>query len=192
MVENSIKVSSDQSTLRSPLPVQDIGFWYLVFTKPKQEAVARDNLLNQGYDVYLPLFKKVIKTRVDSQESMSVVREPMFPRYVFFRPRNTSQSIASSRSTRGVSSLVCFGFIPATLSNEVIEEVRISELKREQADLAEISPFQPGLRARIREKGLKNFEGLIISTSSKRVTMLVEILGRHNEVAVDHGKLELI
>ena len=32
--------------------------WYLAYTKPKQESVALFNLEQQGFEAYLPLFKK--------------------------------------------------------------------------------------------------------------------------------------
>ncbi|MCI0507213.1 MAG: transcription/translation regulatory transformer protein RfaH, partial [Gammaproteobacteria bacterium] len=29
-------------------------YWYTVHTKPRQEAIAEENLLRQGFTVYLP------------------------------------------------------------------------------------------------------------------------------------------
>ena len=36
--------------------------WYLAYTKPRQETVAHSNLEQQGFEAYLPLFKKFKKT----------------------------------------------------------------------------------------------------------------------------------
>lgn len=181
-----------RTELNDALPIVDMTRWYLAFSKPKQEELARQQLVNQGYEAYLPLFKKLGKPRsTGSQESAALVREPMFPRYVFFKPGVATQSIAAARSTRGVTTLVSFGFVPATVSDDLIDAIRALELEREQADLDHISPYQPGTRVRLRERGLQGLEGLVVSVSSKRVTLLLEILGREKELTVEHSKLEL-
>lgn len=185
-------VPTGYATSHNGLPAVDMTRWYVAFSKPKQEELARQQLMNQGFEAYLPLFKKVGKPRAADPHGTLIVREPMFPRYVFFKPGLATQSVAAARSTRGVTSLVSFGFILATVSDELIDAIRALEFEREQSDLAQITPFQPGTRVRLREKGLQCLEGLVVSVSSKRVTLLLEILGRQKEVCVDHTKLELV
>ncbi len=181
----------DASGNSTALPAVDMTRWYLAFSKPKQEELARQQLANQGFEAYLPLFKKVGKPRGTHAVSGLIVREPMFPRYVFFKPGVSTQSISAARSTRGVTSLVSFGFVPATVSDDLVDAIRALELEREQADLAQISPFQPGTRVRLRERGLQCLEGLVVAVSTKRVTLLLEILGREKELSVEHSQLEL-
>lgn len=188
---DSYALNSGAASVRPGLPAADMSRWYLAFSKPKQEELARQQLVNQGYEAYLPLFKKLGKARSPASQDSALVREPMFPRYVFFKPGVATQSISAARSTRGVTSIVRFGFVPATVSDDLIDAIRALELEREQADLAQISPFQPGTRVRLREKGLQCLEGLVVSVSSKRVTLLLEILGREKELCVEHSKLEL-
>ncbi len=81
--------------------------WYLVHTKPRQEACALQNLERQGYDCYLPLLasEKLIKGAVTK------LAEPLFPRYLFIRldTGDSAKSWSPIRSTRGVSKLVGFG-----------------------------------------------------------------------------------
>jgi transcriptional antiterminator RfaH len=36
--------------------------WYLAYTKPRLENIAKDNLAQQGFEVFLPLFKKFKNT----------------------------------------------------------------------------------------------------------------------------------
>ncbi len=169
----------------------DLTRWYLAYSKPKQEELALQQLLNQGFEAYLPMFKKMGRVRPSVDRSHFFVREPMFPRYVFFKPGTATQSISAARNTRGVASLVSFGFVLATVPEEMVDAIRALELDRERADLTEITPFQPGTRVRLREKGLQCLEGLVVSVSSKRVTLLLEILGRQKELSVEHAQLEL-
>lgn len=173
------------------LPEADPTRWYLAFSKPKHEDIARTQLLNQGFEAYVPMFKKVAKSEPGGNGVAQVAHEPMFPRYVFFKPGRPGQSVSTARHTRGVTSLVAFGFVLATVNDEIVAAIRALESDREQASVADISPFQPGTRVRLREKGLQALEGLVVSVSSKRVTLLLEILGRQKELSVEHFKVEL-
>lgn len=168
------------------------GLWYLVYTKPRQEQVALANLQQQGYLAYLPLFKVMQKPMRHDDAAPAPTFEPMFARYVFFSPGNRRQSIAAARSTRGVSSIVSFGFEPATVGPAVVAAIRACEEDRKHADMAEISPFQPGCMARLRAAGLQGLQGMVHSVSVKRVTLLLEILGRQKLVAVEHHQVELV
>lgn len=173
------------------LPEADPTRWYLAFSKPKHEDIARTQLLNQGFEAYVPLFKKVAKSGPGCNGLAQVAHEPMFPRYVFFKPGRRGQSVSTARHTRGVTSLVAFGFVLATVNDEIVAAIRTLESDREQASVADIIPFQPGTRVRLREKGLQALEGLVVSVSSKRVTLLLDILGRQKELCVEHFKVEL-
>jgi transcriptional antiterminator RfaH len=91
--------------------------WHLIYTKPQQEKVAFDNLTRQNYQCYLPL----INTEKISQGKKALMKEPMFPRYLFVRLNNDGlQNWSPIRSTKGVSHLVKFGSYPAALDDEII------------------------------------------------------------------------
>ena len=160
--------------------------WYLVYTKPKQESVALLNLQQQGFHAYLPLYKNF----KSSPASGYLGFEAMFPRYVFFRPASASQSISSARSTRGVVSIVSFGHTPALVNDDTLQAIQQFEQQRNNADLADISPMQPGTSVRFKNSALKGIQGLVKSVSSKRVAVLLELLGQDQLVHVDHSQLE--
>lgn len=159
--------------------------WYLVFSKPRQERIAFDQLLRQGYEVYLPLYKKSRR----SPEGVLAVYEPMFPRYLFARPGKPGQSIASIRSTRGVTTLVRFGFEPANVPDALIEAIKAMEAQRDAADLPLISGLRVGQRVKLAHVALSEMEGLVQNVSSKRVQVLLEILGRPVVVGLEHHQL---
>ncbi len=163
------------------------GDWYVVYTQPKREQVALCNLEQQGFEAYLPQYKTFKKSPV----GVLAAFEPMFPRYVFFRPGHAGHSISGARSTRGVAFVLSFGFNPALLKPEQLLAIRACESERNRADLAEVSPFPPGLQVRLRHCSLQGLEGLVKSVSAKRVTLLLELLGRQTTVNVEHHQLEL-
>lgn len=162
--------------------------WYLAFTKPRQEQVALANLLQQGYQAYLPLYKIFNRSSLGGAEAAAVF-EPMFARYVFFRPGSARQSIAPVRATRGVSSLVSFRFEPATIGHELMLAIRKCEQARDEADLAALSPFQAGSHARLRSGPLQGLVGVVQMVSAKRVALLLDLLGKPQRIEVDHHAL---
>jgi transcriptional antiterminator RfaH len=160
--------------------------WYLAYTKPRQEEIARVNLLQQGFEAYLPLYKKFKKTE---QGPVSIF-EPMFPRYIFFRPERAGLGISTVRSTKGITTLVRFGFEPALIDEELLRRIRQIEQDRDHATLLELSQLKPGQTVRLQHTALKGVEGLIQSVSSKRVAVLLEILGSPVVVQLEHHQVE--
>lgn len=152
--------------------------WYLAYTAPRREAVARQNLDRQGYETYLPLYRGTT---------------PMFPRYLFFRPAHGSQSIAPVRSTRGVQAVVRFGsvyaHVPQTLITGIQEQEALIEHGRNGGQ-----QIRPGQRVRVQENApaLAGLEGLVHSSASRRVIVLMEILGRQTPVRLPAENLEIL
>jgi len=160
--------------------------WYLAYTKPRQEEIARVNLEQQGFESYLPLYKKFRKTE---QGPVSVF-EPMFPRYIFFRPGKPGQSISAVRSTKGITTIVRFGFEPAVIDEVLLHRIRQLEQDRNHATLVELSNLKAGQAVRLKHTALGGVEGLVQSVSSKRVAVLLDILGRPAVVQLEHHQVE--
>jgi len=161
--------------------------WLVAYTKPRLELVALQNLERQSFEVYLPRYKKFKNTEAGPVP----VFEPMFPRYILFRPSKAEQSIESVRSTKGISHVVRFGFEPALVQDELVQRIRQLEMDRNQATLQEISNFKPGQSVFLKHTALAGMEGFIQSVSSKRVAVLLEILGRPTVVQLEHHQVEL-
>lgn len=160
--------------------------WFLAYTKPRQESIAHVNLEQQGFEVYLPLYKKFKKT----EQGPVAIFEPMFPRYILFRPATPEQSISVVRSTKGVASLVRFGFEPAVLHDELVQRIRQLEQVRQHATLQELNQLKVGQAVRLKHTALGSIEGLVQNVSSKRVAVLLEILGRPTVVQLEHHQVE--
>lgn len=104
--------------------------WYVIHTKPRQEQRALTNLEQQGYQCYLP----ILSLEKLSRARLSVVEEPLFPRYLFINldASRYGQNWAPIRSTWGVSSLVTFGGKPAK-----VDAALIDLLRKQQQDLSQ-------------------------------------------------------
>lgn len=162
--------------------------WYLAFTKPRNEHAASAQLARQGYVIYLPLYKALVRT----PDGMVIRRGPMFPRYVFFRPGSAGQSIAPVRSTLGVSHIVRFGISPATVDDGLVTALRAFEQHRENMHLADLSALNAGNRVTVCAGPLKGMEGLVSATAGKRVTVLLDVLGQHTRVCVPDYQLQVL
>ncbi|MCE2780664.1 transcription termination/antitermination protein NusG [Limnohabitans sp.] len=169
------------------LPLLPSDRWYLAYTKPRQESIAQDNLTRQAFDAYLPLYKKFKKT----EQGPVALFEPMFPRYILFRPSKPGQSISAVRSTKGIATIVRFGFEPAQLQDKLVQRIRQLEQDRNQATLQELSQLKVGQTVRLKHTALGGVEGLIQSVSSKRVAVLLEILGRPALVQLEHHQVDI-
>ncbi len=175
--------------------------WYVAHTKPRQESAAREQLLRQDFEVYLPLFKVFKKPpstarRVATMAATATgaaatltAHEPMFPRYLFLRPTRPTQSLSVVRSTVGISRLVMFGHQPAQLADAAVQAIRQAETLREAADINQISPFQAGMSVQIQDSPLAGIRALVQAVSKDRVTLLLNILGRPQTVQVEFGQV---
>jgi len=161
--------------------------WLAAYTKPRMEQVALKNLERQSFEAYLPLYKKFKKT----ETGMVPVLEPMFPRYIFFRPSKAEQSIESVRSTKGISNVVRFGHEPGMVSADIVEILKNFEADQNQATPETLCNLKAGQKVKLKHFTLGNMEGLLHDVSSKRVTVLVEILGGFRKVNVGHKQIEV-
>jgi transcriptional antiterminator RfaH len=110
----------------------DESGWYVVYTKPRQETRALENLCNQGFDCFLPTF---IAERLRAGHRVEVL-EALFPRYLFVYLKAGSSNWSAIRSTRGVARLVEFGGAAARVSSALI--AALAEHPAQQKALFEV------------------------------------------------------
>lgn len=153
--------------------------WYVVFTKPNQESVALRNLENQGYRAWLPTLAKWQCTR----GQWTCAETAMFPRYLFVRPGRPEQGLGPVRSTLGVTSLVRFGNSPATINEDVLAQIR-QIVATEQQSPDQRLPFATGDGVRVVSGPFAGLQGIVKRSAMMRVSILVSLLGRENEVTL--------
>lgn len=158
--------------------------WYLVYSKPRQEGVAKTNLERQGYQSYLPMVR-VPRRRLGRR----VIRiEPMFPRYLFIRLDTATDNWAPIRSTMGVSSLVRFGMHPSPVPDELVDFLRSRDTSAGYQDVP-LNRLEPGQKVVIEEGPFRGYEGIYMAKSShERVIVLLDIVGRsaRAQVNIEH------
>lgn len=167
--------------------------WYVAYTKPRQEEYALSNLLQQDFNAYLPRYKKLKKPAKNAiNQEIQVVHEPMFPRYIFLQQTRQEQSISKAQNTRGIVTLVRFGVELATMPAHLIAAIQEFEQQRNQASFNDISPLKPGTKVTLNQNTpLQGLEGLVQTASSKRVVVLLEILGRPKTIKLEPNQLDI-
>jgi transcriptional antiterminator RfaH len=160
--------------------------WYVVRTKPRHEQIALRNLLNQGYEAWLPMHT----ARRHRAGRWQIVRGPLFPCYAFARLGHVGQGIAPIRSTLGVVGLVRFGEQPATMPQSVVDDLHALEVCLAESADHPVVPFQPGAAVRIVSGPFAGLEGIVSRTAKERVGVLLELLGREQNVDFDSRALD--
>ena len=159
-----------------------VDCWYAVCCKPRQESVAEENLLRQGFHVYLPRIR--IRQRRRGQWLDAV--EVLFPRYIFIRLDPLQRSTSPVRSTRGVVGLVRFGGQPAVVPDAIMDALKQREDAASGMHEDQRPPFSAGEVVKIIDGPLSGMEGVFTQQDGeKRVIVLLELLGKANKVRVD-------
>lgn len=162
--------------------------WFLVRSKPRQEAVALTHLARQGFESYLPLFasEKLVRRKP------TVVQDPMFARYLFVRldTSGQGQSWSPIRSTVGVSELVCFGSRPARVDAALIAKLR----EREMAQQANPDAlFAAGDSVRITEGAFAGLEAIYqMNDAEGRAMVLLDLLSKPVAMTIDAASLRKV
>ena len=91
-----------------------------------------------------------------------------------------------------MSTIVSFGCEPAVVRADTLLAIKEFEQQRNAASLTELSPLRPGKQVRFKNCALNGLEGLVQSVSSKRVAVLIELMGQPQLISVEHGRLQLV
>lgn len=154
--------------------------WYVIHSKPRQEARAFINLQNQGYTCYLPTVP-VQKLRSGKLKTQF---DPLFSRYLFIQLSlaHSGQSWVPIRSTLGVSTLLMFGNEPARVASQLIDVLR------EREELIMTKPaalYQAGDKLQIAEGPFAGLDAVFQMTDGEaRAIVLIDILSRATRLNV--------
>jgi transcriptional antiterminator RfaH len=158
--------------------------WYLIHSKPMQEALALDKLQRHGFECYLPL----ISVEKLQSKLLVPVDEPLFPRYFFIRldASQEGKSWNSIRYSTGVSRLVSFGNVPAKVDDALVLTIQshLQALSLEQVHVA------PGEQLRMNQEPFVGLEAIFqMDDGIARVMVLIEILSKQVRLSIEPGSL---
>ena len=150
--------------------------WYLVQCKPRESFRAEAHLQNQNYTCFHPTYP--VKRKIAGKISVTIA--PLFSHYLFILLSDTD-NWSAIRSTRGVSRIVRFNGVPASLDHHLVEE-----LQRHCARLHGINPeplYKVGDRVMVTDGCFKELEAIVTATNGEeRVVLLLNLFNRPQHV----------
>ena len=155
--------------------------WYVINSKATKETVAEVNLKNQGFEAYLPRYRKERR----HARKVSTVLAPLFPRYLFVSLDVDSKGWAAIKSTIGVSHVLCNGSCPLPVPEGVVDAIREREGEGGFLKL-EPSRFKKGQPLRVLKGPFEEMIGLFTEQQdANRIVLLLDLLGREVKVHVE-------
>ncbi|MFT5609532.1 MAG: transcriptional antiterminator RfaH [Arenicella sp.] len=156
--------------------------WFVAITKPRQEKVAKQQLENQSFSAYLPMFRRSKHRNGKWKESC----EALFPGYVFLQLDLAKDDISPIRSTIGVQGLVRFGNQLVALDQKVISRLQQNEQQQLGGNVNHAAQFTAGDTVQMLSGPFAGLNGVFdISKSADRVIVLLGILGGQQSVTID-------
>ena len=151
--------------------------WIVVHTHAHAETKAEHHLRRQGYEVYLPRYRK---TRRHARRLETVIR-PLFPGYLFVGFEADATCWRPIQSTIGVRHLIRAGDKPVLAPGWIVDGLRRRE---DEHGLVEVrSSFVKGERVRIESGPLCDQLGVFeCADDNDRVIVLLDLLGRQVRV----------
>ncbi|WP_309382595.1 transcription termination/antitermination protein NusG [Cerasicoccus frondis] len=169
-------------------PSCETPFWFCVKTQPKRERQALKTLQTLPWvQPFLPLARYPKQTT----KGKRMTSEAIFPGYLFcrFAPVNSTRAV---QYTQGVAYIIKRGDNLVSLPDEIIDEIHL--LAPEGVFELTPKPLMPGERVRLIQGIFSGTEAEVVGLlpSAERVKVLLEILGREQEVSLPLEEIERI
>lgn len=155
--------------------------WYAVQTQVRAERLALVNLRRQGFEAYLPAYRK----RRRHARRTDWVASPLFPGYLFVRMDIDVTAWRAINSTIGARNVIRFGEHPASMPAGIVEEIIAHEDDGRMVRPGSVIPFTRGDEIRVTDGALCDQLGLFdCNADGERVVILLNLLGRQVRVKV--------
>lgn len=155
--------------------------WYVIYTHPKQEARAANNLAAWGLETFFP---RIREGRGLPYKPAFQTTKPLFARYIFAR-FDANVLFQKVCFTRGVHSVVSFGGTPTAVDDEIIEFIKSQLGPDGFVNLCE--EFKPNERVIIKGGPLKNLEGIFLQqvNEGERVAILLDAVSYQGRLIIE-------
>lgn len=156
--------------------------WYCLRSKLKHEHIAAAKLRVLGLDVFNPS----LRIRKSTRRGPVWMTEPLFPCYLFARFELRKQ-LDTVRHTSGVLTVVHFGDRFPAVPDDVLNDLRAVFKEREVVE--QPSSVLPGDSVTISGGAFHGLTAVVkqVMPSTRRVQVLLEMLGRCSTIEVDTG-----
>jgi transcription antitermination factor NusG len=155
--------------------------WHVLWTRSNCEQVVQEQLLNKGYEVFLPLIHQWSPRRKNGPH---VCRAPMFKSYLFLRHDIDKHAYIDICKTDGLVAIL--GSRWDHLAS--VPEHEIDAIRQASSSQLPTMPYPfltEGDRVRITEGSLANTEGILIRTERDKGLFILSVNLLRRSVAVE-------
>ena len=163
--------------------------WYVLRIKPHKERAVHQMLKTKGVDVYFPAMK------VEPTNPRAAKIRPYFPGYMFVNIDLDEEGENVLRWTPGTKGLVRFGGVPATVPENLIQELRKRIAALEAAEPKKRRALQQGDRVQITNGPFAGYEAIFDAhlSGNERVQVLLSYLSyQPHRITIDARSVEKI
>ncbi len=152
--------------------------WFALYTKPRHEFKAREQLTEIGVDTYLPTIT-VTKQWSDRKKK---VTEPLFKGYIFINSSEIERNSAVARES--VIKTIFFDGKPAVIPNQEIESIK--KMLESPEKIKVFNGITKGVIVKIESGPFEGIEGIVSSISDDENTLSVsmQLLNRTISVSI--------
>jgi transcriptional antiterminator RfaH len=155
--------------------------WFVAHTQALKESIAAQHLLEQGFEVYVPRFKKTTRHARKIREVLA----PLFPRYIFVSMDLDAACWRSINGTRGVAYVLTNNERPAEVPDQVVQSLRAQENAEGLVSTDSLDLFVAGDRVLVLDGAFKDQTAVFECLDDKqRVQLLLSFLGREIKVSL--------
>jgi transcriptional antiterminator RfaH len=164
--------------------------WFAIRTKPQQEQVAKLHYQRQGYVVYLPMMRTIVRHARRTEEKL----KPFFPGYLFLHLAPPERNWVAISSTRGALGPICFGDQYVPVPAWIIADLQAKEDGSGAVPLAELQKkgLTPGAKVAVQLDDDTSAQGLFYSFSGQEnVVVLLSFLNRQVKATLTLDRVQL-
>lgn len=164
-------------------PSSPVSYWFAVYTKGRHEKVVRGGLEELGFDVFLPLVRKLHHW----SDRRKLVETPLFPSYVFVRCAEEER--ARAYGLKGLVRFVTSGSRAVPIPPPEIEAIR--EVLSRDVPFDPHPKLRPGHAVRVVAGPFRGITGRLVRRGRHcRLLLAISALGQAISVEVDAADVE--
>ena len=163
--------------------------WFAIRTKPQQEQVAKLHYQRQGYQVYLPMMRTIVRHARRTEEKL----RPFFSGYLFLHLALAERNWVAISSTRGALGPICFGDHYVSVPDWIIADLQAKEDGSGAVPLADLQKkrLTPGVAVAVQLDDDTSAQGLFYSFSGQgNVVVLLSFLNRQLRTTLPLEKVQ--
>jgi transcriptional antiterminator RfaH len=143
--------------------------WYVLYTNPKAEKKAAQQLAAMGFEVYCPVVQQVRQW----SDRKKLIEVPLFTSYVFINIEDSKRHEVFT--VKGIVRYLFWLGQPAVVKQQEIEEIK-KWLSTKNVQF-EVEPLHEGDTVEIKEGQFKGRSGIVQQVNKNYIRIIIESIG---------------